>query len=180
MTDPLIGLSFDPAAVRFEEWRDSATTRKELGPMPKWIFGCALVDGGRVCVIAGHRSIRPEGGGAAVTEPDFGGVIEERGAVHKVLGVPDRMFDKQAIVSPAVRDSLLRDSVSRYIKAFGDASKLRAAISAQRVPLDTIPRPLLEALRTAGVLQAHLSEAERRAAIMRASLGCITMALGRG
>ena len=149
MTDPLIGLSFDPAVVRLEEWKDSPATLKEMGPSKKWIFGCAPVAAGRVCIIAGFRTVRSEGA-APVTEPDFGGVVQEQAATHKVLGAPERLFDKQPLVAAAIRDELLRDAVSRYIKAWGGADKLRAAIRSQ-IPLDTIPPALADALRAAGV-----------------------------
>jgi hypothetical protein len=151
MTDPLIGLSFDPAQIRFAAWADTQTTRKALGNEKKWIFACARSPEKTLCVVAGHRRVQPDGEGAAVLEPDFGAVIVKQGRRQAVLGVPERMFDEPAIVSGAERDRLLRDAVARYTKAFGSTAKLQAAISTQGVSIDSLPPPLVEALKAGGI-----------------------------
>ncbi|MBS0425482.1 MAG: hypothetical protein JSR71_13980 [Proteobacteria bacterium] len=150
MIDPLIGLSFDPARVHFATWQDSATTSAQLGIERKWIFACASLNNGSVCVIAGHHWVKPDGVGMALLEPDFGAVVYRHDNKYEILGVPDRMFDEfdeNPIVSANTRDQLMQDAVMRYIQAFGGAAKFQAELEAQAVKADSLPVPLLDALK---------------------------------
>ena len=151
MTDPLFGLSFDPAAVRFPTWQDSQVTRRELGSSRKWVFGCAQSGDASTCVIAGMRSVQSDGGGKAVSEPDFGAVVYRRGTMQQVLGTPDRMFDAKPIVSERVRKALLADAVARYTRAFGGKEKLQAEITAQQLTRDALQAAAVEALEAGGL-----------------------------
>jgi len=153
MTDPLLGLSFDPQTVRFPTWQDSHVTRRELGSGRKWVFGCAQSGDATTCVIAGMRPVHGDGG-EAVSEPDFGAVVYRRGSMQQVLGVPDRMFDTKPIVSEHVRKALLGDAIARYTRAFGGKDKLQAEIDTQRVTREALPAPTAEALEAGGLSPA--------------------------
>ena len=128
-------------------WQDSATTREQLGTERKWIFACTSLDNGSVCVIAGHRWVKPDGIGMELMEPDFGAVVYRQGNKHEVLGVPDRMFDENPIVSKNTRDQLMQDAVMRYIQAFGGVARFQAELKAQDVKTDSLPVTLLDALK---------------------------------
>ncbi|MCX9155300.1 hypothetical protein OPU71_04105 [Niveibacterium sp. 24ML] len=151
MSDPLLGLSFDPERVRFPTWQDSQATRRELGSGRKWVFACAQSGDASTCVIAGMRTIQSDGGGASVTEPDPGAVVYRRGKMQQVLGVPDRMFDAKPIVSERVRKAILADAVSRYTRAFGGKDKLQAEIDTQHLTREAVPGPTADALRAGGL-----------------------------
>ncbi|QSI78869.1 hypothetical protein [Niveibacterium microcysteis] len=151
MTDPLLGLSFSPDTVRFPTWQDSHATRRDLGSGRKWVFGCAQSGDASTCVIAGMRTVKSDGGGEAVSEPDFGAVVYRRGTMQQVLGTPDRMFDAKPIVSERVRKALLNDAVARYIRAFGGQQALQAQINAQRLTREALPAPTAEALQAGGI-----------------------------
>lgn len=151
MTDPLLGLAFDSEQVRFPTWQDSQVTRRELGSGRKWVFGCAQSGDASTCVIAGMRRVESDGGGAALNEPDPGAVVYRRGRMQQILGVPDRMFDPKPIVSERVRNAILADAVSRYIRAFGGKEHLQATIKAQKLSRDVLPAPTADALLANGL-----------------------------
>lgn len=151
MIDPLLGVSFDPEHVFFTVWRESLTTRTQLGSEHKWIFACTTLDNGSICIIAGHRWVQPDGDGIALLEPDFGAVVYREGGEDKVLGVPDRLFDSNPIVSSNIRDRLMQDAVIRYVEAFGSVEKLQAELIKQGVRSDMLPTSLINALKNQSI-----------------------------
>ncbi len=153
MTDPLMGVTFDPNTIHFEQFPSSPQTAKELGVLPKWIFGAHHDKqvGARVYILAGFHMVHPDGPGKAVKEPDFGAVIRVTGQQIDVLGVPDRLFEGTGIVPPDIVESLVRDAVHRYVVAFGGPLRLGRLMDQQGVSAENIPAVLVIALQQQGV-----------------------------
>lgn len=152
MVDPLMGLSFDPEEVRFQPLPRSVATIKTLGQGNQWIFARHRRRTSTIYIVAGWQKVYSDPSGNNLLEPGFGAVIKISGTRIEVLGVPDRLFDQNAILPRDVVNSLMRDAAERYIMAFGGASKLQQSMTAQGIVADMVPPALVDALATRGTV----------------------------
>jgi hypothetical protein len=139
--DPVFGLSYQPAKVRFEaapanllsicpELENARWTRK------LWIY--AQTDGphGRVLVVGGFYAARPPAArppSALKLETDpKGAVIETTATGCTLLGPAREVFRyPDDLVPPTVLRALAADLVKRYRTAFGGAATLANALRHQ-------------------------------------------------
>lgn len=148
MDDPLFGLRYDTTKIRFERLPAAVAKKADLGAQPQWIYARSTRDGTTLTIVSGFlrvESDEPDSSAFSI-EPDFGAVLRSQGDTVEVLGVPDRLYGDEAIVTPGELEPLLADAVQRYIAAWGGADGLQAVLQDFKQP-DIVPLPLREALR---------------------------------
>lgn len=151
MSDPLLGLSYDIDAVRFERLPDAIARRADLGAPPQWIYAHSKSGAITYYIVSGFQRIEsddPDRPGHSV-EPDFGAVLRQAGDTVEVLGVPDLLFGQPPLVPAGDLDALLADAARRYVKAWGSEA-LQAQLSGARP--DVVPAALRKALQAQGVV----------------------------
>jgi hypothetical protein len=148
MDDPLFGLSYDTTKIRFERLPAAVAKKADLGTQPQWIYARSTRDGTTLTIVSGFLRVESDepGSTAFSIEPDFGAVLRSKGDTVEVLGVPDRLYGDEAIVTPDELEPLLADAVKRYIAAWGGKDGLQAALRDFEQP-DIVPASLREALR---------------------------------
>jgi hypothetical protein len=150
MDDPLFGLGYDTTKIRFERLPAAIAKKADLGKEPQWIYARSTRDGTTLTIVSGFLRVESDEPGRmmrpASIEPDFGAVLRSKGDTVEVLGVPDRLFGDEAIVTPEELKPLLADAVKRYIAAWGGKESLQAALQDFEQP-DVVPVSLREALR---------------------------------
>lgn len=148
MDDPLFGLRYDTTKIRFERLPAAVAKKAGLGTQPQWIYARTARDGTTLTIVSGFLRVESDepGSTAFSIEPDFGAVLRGKGDTVEVLGVPDRLYGDEAIVTPDELGPLLADAVKRYIAAWGGKDGLQAALQDFEQP-DVVPLPLREALR---------------------------------
>ncbi len=157
MIDPLLGLHFDPRIIRFEPAPEGALRALRYGRGQNWLFASyddSSQSGNRYFIIAGlvptQLDTEPPRESDKLS-PNFGVVYAVKGNSYKALGVPDLLYDdKEPLVSERVMLGLTHDAVARLISAFGGNAALQKVLS-KEPGQDTIPKPLVEALRRAGI-----------------------------
>lgn len=150
MSDPLLGLSYDTARIRFERLPDTIAKQAGLGAEPQWIYAHSETGEITYYIVSGFQRIEsddPARPGFSV-EPDFGAVLRQAGATVDILGVPDLLFDQPPLLPAGQRDALLADAVHRYVKAWGKDA-LQAQLAGMRA--DAVPLALREALQAQGI-----------------------------
>lgn len=148
MDDPLFGLRYDTTKIRFERLPAAIAKKADLGTQPQWIYARSTRGGTTLTIVSGFlrvESDEPDSTAFSI-EPDFGAVLRSKGDTVEVLGVPDRLYGDEAIVTPDELEPLLADAVKRYIGAWGGKDGLQAALRNFEQP-DIVPLPLREALR---------------------------------
>lgn len=157
MSDPLLGLPFDPYTTRFEQFPYTRSVAELSQRKPQWIFASYRDTKSRdtYWIVSGYQEVKPDdnGGNAKVhLEPDFGAVVRISQARWTVLGTPDRLFDtQQPLLAPEILHGLVRDAAVRYVRAFGGANKLSTEIEQQKGVADEAPRSLVDELIQRGV-----------------------------
>lgn len=148
MDDPLFGLSYDTTKIRFERLPAAVAKKADLGTQPQWIYARSTRDGTTLTIVSGFLRVESDEPGSKEfsIEPDFGAVLRSKGDTVEVLGVPDRLYGDEAIVTPDELEPLLADAVKRYIAAWGGKDGLQAALQDFQQP-DVVPVSLREALR---------------------------------
>jgi len=148
MDDPLLGLQYDTTKIRFERLPAAVAKKADLGTQPQWIYARSTREGTTLIVVSGFLRVESDepGSEAFSIEPDFGAVLRSKGDTVEVLGVPDRLYGDEAIVTPEELKPLLADAVKRYIVAWGGKDSLQAALQDFEQP-DVVPVSLREALR---------------------------------
>jgi hypothetical protein len=131
MEDPLLGLRFDPALVRFETLDTlPCPAAKTADHPPYFVFAQARVDGTRYWVL---NHWQPTGGDGAVPahqEPAFGLVLAHSTKRCEILATPDVMLEANDDLLRSIRAPLLADAADRYRHAFGSDSALLQALQA--------------------------------------------------
>ncbi len=148
MSDPLFGIAYDTTKIRFERLPAATARKADLGAQPQWIYARSESGGATYYVVAGFQRIEsddPAQPGFSM-EPDFGAVLKDKGGKVDVLGVPDRLYGDDAIVSPQELKPLLADAVVRYIKAWGSKEALQKELQGYDDP-SIVPVSLREALQ---------------------------------
>jgi hypothetical protein len=148
MDDPLFGLSYDTTKIRFERLPAAVAKKADLGSQPQWIYARSTRDGTTLTIVSGFLRVESDEPGSKEfsIEPDFGAVLRSKGDTVEVLGVPDRLYGDEAIVTPDELEPLLADAVMRYIAAWGGKDGLQSALQDFEQP-DVVPLSLREALR---------------------------------
>lgn len=148
MSDPLLGLSYDTAQVRFESLPAAEATQLALGEPPQWLYARSGEGAAMLRIVAGFQRVvsddpaRPQ----SVLEPDFGAVLRGSGAQATVLGTPDALFyGDPPLLPPAELTPLLADAVQRYRQAWGGKAQLQAELG--RLDAARLPAALRDALQ---------------------------------
>lgn len=156
MSDPFVGLEFDPANTKFEKVPKSEYTKTHEVDGPWWLFAKYCDgEGTKRCyiVISGFlrqkRDTEPETYGEP--EPDFGTVFLIENGNYKILGVADRLEgDDLHIGDPAIIRGLMDDAARRLIDAFGGSAVVQQKV--EQMPRHPWMIPVMaEALERAGV-----------------------------
>ncbi|HKP94347.1 MAG TPA: hypothetical protein VJ385_01200 [Fibrobacteria bacterium] len=154
MTDPLMGLSYDPDSVHFDfcprgfDFREGSITGKQ------WIFAKCKQDESTYYIYSGlfkHWSDRDEKWVDSIMEPDFGSVVKITGKKFEEIGTPDVLYGKKAKLSEKAGKCLVEDAVNRYSIAFGNISGLQKAVTKKGIAAENLPKILVDALRSGGV-----------------------------
>lgn len=147
MDDPLLGLSYDTTKVRFERLPEAIAKKADLGAQ-QWIYARSDAGGATLYVVSGFLRVEsddPAHPGFSM-EPDFGAVLKSKDGKVEVLGVPDRLYGDDAIVSAQELKPLLADAVVRYVKAWGSKEALQKELRGFDDP-SVVPVSLREALQ---------------------------------
>lgn len=146
MSDPLFGLSYDIAQVRFEP-----TPSREIPKGQRWLLAKVQKDGCSYFIDVGLIEVESD------TEPpthykesDFGAVGKTCGPRTDVLGVPDNLFSDSAPVDDSLGKALVDDAIARYSKAWGGKDKFQQALEGHWRP-EVLTQPLLQALTAQGL-----------------------------
>jgi hypothetical protein len=135
VTDPIFGLSFEAAKVRFEEAGELLARCPELAnarwSRRLWLFARSVEPSGSYAVVGGLYERRDPPNGEKRFEPDPKGVLlRERDSKCDLTGPAREVFDYpvDGVASETLR-ALARDAVNRYSAAFGGEAKLLAALA---------------------------------------------------
>lgn len=136
MTDPLLGIDYDTAAVHFTTWTPPPTLAEQRVPRTNWLYAQVVHDLCTYSIVSGliPNDTDAVDGRVGATEPDFGVVIRQCGDVATELGVPDNLFEPDAPVDDALATALLHDAVPRYIKAWRGKARFQAALESLQRP----------------------------------------------
>jgi len=154
MEDPLLGLSFDPARIRFETLSTLPCPAPDAGDHPPYfVFAHARVDGARYWVLNHWQPTGGDGGTPAHTEPAFGLVVARSARRCEILATPDALLAGSGQPLESIRAPLLVDAARRYRRAYGsDSALLEALQSLVRNPTCISADPaLVEIWRLEGV-----------------------------
>ncbi|MBL8301132.1 MAG: hypothetical protein JNN30_22570 [Rhodanobacteraceae bacterium] len=148
MRDPLLGLSYDSTKVRFERVPPVLAKKADLGSLPQWIYARSEANGRILYIVSGLQRIESDDAdrNTVLIEPDFGAVLSSRDGKVDVLGVPDRLYGDDALLTPQELQPLLADAVTRYVIAWGGKQNLQSALQTFAQP-DAVPISLREALQ---------------------------------
>jgi hypothetical protein len=157
MQDPLVGLTFDPARVRFEAAPEILLSAEDRS-RGQWYLFAKYEDAGHgdrvFLVVSGLVSIYGDTAPRQVVavEPDFGFLAECESSKCRVLGTPDRIFGDLPVPEYVVH-GLVADAVSRMIAAFGGLSELQRSFDefSSRVKNRSMEAELLRAFQRAGL-----------------------------
>lgn len=133
MTDPLIGISYDREAVRFERMpprlikRCSRLNRRYVAA---WVYGYLQTPDSEYFLISGLMDFRADGpGGARTVAPEEGGglIVTVRGSECLVdqadyfltQGVNPAKSATPIMVPKSILTGILQDAFERYATAFG-------------------------------------------------------------
>jgi hypothetical protein len=148
LVDPVFGLTYDPAKIRFEQApTDLLTVCPALSSgrwtRELWIYAKTATEGGSLLIVGGLYRPRPGVDGKPMTDPK-GAVIDLKGKNCTLLGPAREVLDyPEQLISPAMLDRLDNDLVHRYRAAWGGAATLIAALREQHVTLDAPPDRML-------------------------------------
>ncbi len=158
VTDPIFGLSYDPARIRFEEAGDLVSRCPELAN-PRWgrrlwIFARSEETTGTYMVVGGlyERRKPPAKRGRYRTDPN-GVLLREHDRECDLIGPAREVFEYPAEVTAATLQALARDAVRRYAAAFGGQARFLAMLARHKKRADlSNPRSgiLRDAIRQAG------------------------------
>jgi hypothetical protein len=154
MSEPLMSLSYNPDSVHFESCPNWFDSREGRVPGKEWIFSKCPKPEGTYYIYSGlmkQWNDQKEIWIDSVLEPDFGVVIKVSGKNITEFGTPDILFGRKQNLPEKVLQCLAVDAVGRYVKAYGGASNFQKSISSQKVTAESLPKVLVEALRTAGL-----------------------------
>ena len=136
ITDPIFGLSFESAKVRFDDAADVVTRCPELvnerWGRRVWIFARSSEPSGTYVVLGGLYERRPppaRGEKRFETDPK-GILLREHDSKCELLGPAREVFEYpvDGVTAQTLR-ALARDAVARYATAFGGGPKFLSALA---------------------------------------------------
>ena len=156
LTDPVLGLRYEAARVKFDPLPGQAIANCEnLGQNEEWqsvwfIYAQAQAPSGRTYYAAGGYDIaknRP--GKPQFTTGDAGLIFfTDRGSCTTLEQVREtfdaRLFDDE--ITEEILTRLATDYAKRLERAFGGSTKLRTELRNQHIDKDALPSELLQAL----------------------------------
>lgn len=141
--DPIFGLAYDSAKIRFEEATDADTRCPELvnarWGRRAWVFARSIEPSGTYTVLGGlyeRRAPPAKGEGRFETDPK-GVLLREHDSRCELIGPAREVFEYpvDGITAETLR-ALARDAVSRYATAFGGRPKFLTALARARKQAD--------------------------------------------
>jgi hypothetical protein len=153
MDDPIMGLSFEPAKVKFDSFPRALDSRKNVVEGSLKIFAKCVSAPDTFYIISCLLKPWNDQSGAweadSLAEPDYGSVEKVTGTKDSTLGVPDGLFGKDPILPKEIVACLMDDAAHRYIQAFGGKQQLQEAVNKQNVKF--APQQILGPMRSAGI-----------------------------
>lgn len=155
MIDPLFGLSYDPAAIRFEDASEVITRCPEL-VNARWgrrvfLFARSVEASGTYMVLGGlYERREPPAKGENRFQTDSKGVLlREQESTCELIGPAREVFEYPVDgITAETLQALARDAVSRYAAAFGGGPKFLAALAREKKRAD-LANPRAATLREA-------------------------------
>jgi hypothetical protein len=158
MFEPVLGLKFNPDTVQIEKAPAGAV--KAL-PYTKggtyWVFARfddSAHSGNVYMLVSGISPVMSDIAPYKVVsmEADTDGtVIAKHGTNYKVLGVEDGLFNGYIKLEDSIVQGLADDAIRRLILIFGGKTALRDEIQKQWKRKPEVEKPVLNALKKAGV-----------------------------
>ncbi len=154
MTDPLLGIPYNPDSIKFEScprWFDSREGRV-VGK--EWIYAKCRQSNVTYYIYSGLFKLWDDHDEAwvdSVLEPDFGAVIKVAGRKIVELGTPAVLYGTKPSFPDNAGKCLVEDAVKRYTKAFGGVLELQKAVTDNKVVEGNLPKILVEALISGGI-----------------------------
>lgn len=145
--DPVMGLSFRPNQIKFEQAPSSlvaACTQPARSMF--WIYAQVSRPEGEYIVIAGPTWTTPDSPGAKpVLEPvdSYGEVVLVHEGKCTPFADPDTLFGAPSLAQKALVEDLSKDLIARAVRAYGSKAKLQAALKAQGLTPDKLDPVLL-------------------------------------
>jgi len=143
MTDPIFGLTYDSAKIRFEEAPDVVARCPEL-VNERWsrrvfVFARSAEPSGTYLVLGGlyaRREAPAKGEKRFETDPK-GILLREHESKCELLGPAREVFEypTDGVTTETLR-ALARDAVTRYATAFGGSPKFLAALARAKKRVD--------------------------------------------
>lgn len=155
MDDPIMGLTYETAKVKFDSCPRSLDSREGAAKGYQWIYAeCArpLDTLYIVSCLMKSWNDQSEKWIDSVLEPDFGAIIKLSSGKSKAIGTPDGLYGKHAVLPVADADCLMEDAATRYIKAFGGAAELQKSLVAKNISAEALPAAFVEKLKVEGVI----------------------------
>lgn len=155
MDDPIIGLSYDPALVQFEQCPRSLDTRDAAVEGKQWIFAKCIQPLDTLYIVSSLMRLwndQEDKWIDSILEPDFGVVIRIEKGNAKAIGTPDGLYGKHAVLPAQKADCLMNDAANRYIVAFGGPTGLQSIFAKGKITAETLPASFVRALKIKGVL----------------------------
>lgn len=159
VTDPIFGLSYDSARIRFEDAGDVVSRCPELAN-PRWgrrlwVFARSEETTGTYMVVGGlYERQEPPAQRAARYQTDPNGVLlREHDRKCELIGPAREAFEYPVDVTTATLQALARDAVRRYAAAFGGHARFLAMLARHKKRADLAnPRSaiLRDAIRQGG------------------------------
>jgi hypothetical protein len=154
MTDPLMGMSYNPTLIHFDPCPNGFDSRDGHVLGKEWVFSKCTKPEGTYYIYSGlmkRWNDQKEEWLDSLLEPDFGVVIRVSDNKISEIGTPDVLYGRKQKLPEKVMQCLADDAVKRYIKAYGSASDFQKDVSSQKVAAENLPSVLVEALRRAGI-----------------------------
>jgi len=155
VTDPIFGLSYDPAKIRFEDAAEVVARCAELTnarwSRRAWLYARNVESSGTYLVLGGlYERREPPAKGEKRFEFDPKGVLlREHEGRCDLIGPAREVFEYPVDgVAPGTLQALARDAARRYAEAFGDKQKFLAALARAKKQAD-LDNPRASILREA-------------------------------
>jgi hypothetical protein len=158
MSSPVLGLDFYPATAQIEKAPPEIRKALSLSKGGSyWVFARfddSAHSGNVYMIISGIGPVMSDIDPhkvVAMSADTAGTVIARHGTNYKVLGVTDGLFYGDMKLEDRIVQSLADDAIRRLILIFGGKTALRDEIQKQWKRKPEVAKPVLNALKKAGV-----------------------------
>lgn len=155
VTDPIFGLSYDPAKIRFEDAADVVARCAELTNARwgrrAWVYARNSESSGTYLVLGGlyERRESPAKGERRLELDPKGVLLRDHEGKCDLIGPAREVFEYPVDgVTSATLQALARDAVRRYAEAFGGKQPFLAALARSKKQAD-LDNPRASILRAA-------------------------------